>query len=103
VEFGDMPALVILYIRGNKDFDGGWTDGQASDLEALLALRQALTGLDKLKGWSDLETHRDVRKCDGITVDKESGRVTGLVLDGNDELSGGHVQCKGHDSCLLQH
>jgi hypothetical protein len=79
----------------------GLTDDQASDLEALLALSQALTGLDKLDGWSDLETHRDVSKCQGITVDKESGRVTWLSLV-QWGLSGGLVQCKGHD-CLLQH
>jgi hypothetical protein len=74
----------------------GLTDGQASDLEALLALSQALTGLDKLDGWSDLKTHRDVSRCKGITVDK-SGRVTGLVFQ-NKGLSGGHVQCKGHET-----
>ena len=76
----------------------GLTDGQASDLEALLALSQALTGLDKLEGWSDLETHRDVSRCEGIEVDKESGRVTELDLHYMG-LSGGHVQCKGHASC----
>jgi hypothetical protein len=73
--------------------------GRASDLEALLALSQALTGLDKLDGWSDLETHRDVRKCDGITVDKESGRVTRLVLY-DKGLSGEHAHAK---LLLLQH
>ena len=95
-------------LKGQQHEDGpgkakpGLTDGQASDLEALLALSQALTGLDKLGGWSDLETHRDVSKCQGIEVDEESGRVTGLALRFKG-LSGGHVQCKGHDSCLLQH
>jgi hypothetical protein len=94
-ELGKLTKLEKFYVRGNL------IDGQASDLEALLALRQALTGLDKLGGWSDLRTHRDVSKCEGIEVDEDSGRVTGLDLHYKG-LSGGHVQCKGHD-CLLQH
>ena len=56
--------------------DDGRLRGGASDIDALLALRNALTGLDKLDGWADLETHRDPSKCKGVKV--EGGRVTRL-------------------------
>ena len=56
--------------------DDGRLRGGASDIDALLALRNALTGLDKLNGWADLATHRDPSKCQGVQV--EGGRVTRL-------------------------
>ena len=46
------------------------------DVDILIVLRNALTGLDKKIGWVDLETHRDPSKCKGVTV--EGGRVTKL-------------------------
>ena len=58
--------------------DGGRLRGGASDVDALLAIRDAITGLEKLRGWSDLSTHRDPRKCEGVTV--KGGRVTKLNL-----------------------
>jgi hypothetical protein len=96
------PDRVLKGQQQHEDGPGkdkpGLTDGKASDLEALLALRQALTGLDKLDGWADLETHRDVTKCEGIKVDEESGRVTWLVLDNKFELFKGDRN-KGDDEC----
>lgn len=62
-------------LRLVTDVDGRLRGG-ASDIDALLALRNALTGLDKLNGWADLPTHRDPSKCRGIQV--EGGRVTRL-------------------------
>jgi hypothetical protein len=60
--------------------DDGRLRGGASDIDALLALRNSLTGLDKLNGWADLETHRDLSKCKGVQVQGE--RVTHLDICG---------------------
>jgi hypothetical protein len=65
--------------------DGGRLRGGAEDVDALLAIYGALTGLKELKGWSDLSTHRDASECEGVTV--SGGRVTELKLN-NRGLSG---------------
>ena len=49
------------------------------DLGALLALLRTVGGLAQLPGWKDLETHRDLGRCEGITID-EGGRVTRVGL-----------------------
>ena len=60
--------------------DGGRLRGGASDVDALLAIYGAIPGLEEFDGWSDLSTHRDPSKCEGVTV--EGGRVTKLELGG---------------------
>ena len=69
---------------------GFFRKANADDVTALLALRDALVGLDKLHGWSGLETHRDPFKCEGVSVGF-FGRVTKLFikpLSGIERLSG---------------
>ena len=58
--------------------DGGRLRGGASDVDALLAICGAIPGLKELDGWSDLSTHRDPSKCEGVMI--EGGRVTTLKL-----------------------
>jgi hypothetical protein len=48
------------------------------EVAILLKLCSEVTGLGKLSGWADLETHRDPSKCAGIKVNAE-GQIT--VLD----------------------
>jgi hypothetical protein len=62
-------------LRLVTDVDGRLRGG-ASDIDALLALRNALTGPDKLNGGADLPTPRDPSKCKGVQV--EGGRVARL-------------------------
>ena len=76
-DYGLNGAQRVRLVTEDDDWFG--LRGGASDIDALLALRNALTGLDKLPGWSDLDTHRDPSKCKGIEVNG-GGRVTKLDI-----------------------
>ena len=67
--------------------------GGASDVDILLLLRDSLTGLNKVAGWSDLPIHRDASRCAGVVT--SSGWVTTLGLSGLG-LSGSLPAAIGH-------
>ena len=97
VESQRKPLRDHLCVVGDYGLDGSQrlvlvTDrsahrvrGGASDVDALLAMLGTVKGLEKLDGWKDLASHRDVKKCKAITV--EGGRVTKINIDGK-SLSG---------------
>jgi hypothetical protein len=85
-EMGDKDEKGKDEDEGEKGGKGG-ADGGGPDLGALLALRRTVAGLALLPGWKDLETHRDLSKCEGITITTKGGRVTRVELR-NKRLSG---------------
>jgi hypothetical protein len=76
-DYGLTRSQRVRLVTDDDDWFG--LRGGASDIDALLALRRALTGLDKLPGWSDLDTHRDPGKCKGVVINA-GGRVTKLDI-----------------------
>jgi hypothetical protein len=82
----DVVVGLVAILLSIAYFSGFFQKASADDVTALLALRDALVGLDKLRGWSGLETHRDPNKCEGVTVGT-GGRVTKLDI-GSKRLSG---------------
>ena len=80
-DYGLNGSQRVRLVTEDDDWFG--LRGGASDIDALLALRNALTGLDKLPGWSDLHTHRNPGKCQGIGVSWWGRRVTKLDICGS--------------------
>jgi hypothetical protein len=82
-----VPSRVSAMSRGNMDFarshsSNSGTHHALHDVQVLTSIRDG-TGFRNWKknkgGWGTLEQHRDIRRCDGVTV--ELGRLIGIDLE----------------------